>query len=54
MTKQDWKKDNRKFCSQRVKFAVTLKPPDRHVKQTLGYTSLHFKAKVNLVVMLSK
>lgn len=35
-------------------FSGTIKHPDRPVKQTLEYTSLHFKAKVNLVVMLSK
>lgn len=53
-TKGDWKKDHRKFYSQHVKFAVTIKHPESHVKQTLEYTSLHFEAKVSLVVMLSK
>ena len=53
-TKWDWNKDNRELWSLHVRFEVTFRNPGRHVKRTLGYTSLNFKAKVNLVVMLSK
>ena len=36
------------------RFEVTVRNPDRHVKQTLGQTSLNFQAKVNCGLILSK
>ena len=36
------------------RFEVTVRNPDRHVKQTLGQTSLNFQAKVNFVFIKMK